>query len=352
MSDVKRLNYFKHQFLDEKDFQDEQAYHIHMRRLHNRVFLRWGVAEGLMVEKKADREVIVRPGIAIDRDGREIVLETEVSRDIATSGSGTHAFVTIAYHESHHDDDRQIGGGVDGYRRTTEAPEVHARRQPPPEEGTLVILARIHLDGSGNIREIDSWGRCHAGPAVRPGAIGAEELAENSVTLDKLAPGSVTEKALSADLKGLSACRGWLRLAFKPLRLPPVRPEGRHVRVLDGEAEDFVSDIAYAYCGPRGARGSMPIPVPPGATKTKAFRLAGNTTGTVMAQLVRTGWNAHENRGESTELLNEMMNEPAFHRHVHIADHLRHLDPALHALALSVTADAESQIWLAAIEFE
>jgi len=41
-----------------------------------------------------------------------------------------------------------------------------------------------------------------------------------------------------------------------------------------------------------------------------------------------------------------------FERHVAIADHHRHLDPQLHALSLSVTADAETEIWLAAVEFE
>lgn len=354
MSDVKRLNYFNHQFLNEKDFQDEQSYHIFMRRLHNRALHKWGVAEGLMVERKADREVLIRPGIAIDREGREIVLPNEIAHEISFSEGAAHAFVTIGYHESFREDDRQNATGADSYRRTTEFPEIHARQHAPTEEGSTLILARVHSDGAGNIREIDSWGRQHAGFLIRPGAIGTGELAEDSVTGDKLAPGSVTEDALAPHLKGAFGAKGWVRLPFKPVRLPPVKPSGRGVRVVgEGyEGEEFISDIAFTYCGARGARGSMPFPVPPGATKIKAFRLAGNTKGTVMAQLVRTGWNARDNRGESTELLNEMMNEPAFSRHMPIPDHLRHLDAQFHTLALSVTADAEAEIWLAAAEFE
>jgi hypothetical protein len=350
MFDVKRLNYFNHQFLNEKDFQDEQSYHIFMRRLHNRLLHKWGVVEGLTVEKRGDREVIVRPGVAIDREGREIVLANELGCETGT-GSGPHAFVTIAYRETHHEDDRQNTAEVESYRRTTELPELQAHRQAPPEQGPALILARLHLDASGNISEIDSWGRQTAGLGIRAGAIGNTELADDAVTEDKLAPGSVTEEALAANLKGSFGARGWVRLPFKPVRLPAARPGGRQVRVLE-ESEEFISDVAFTYCGPRGARGSTPIPTPPGATKIKAFRLAGNTKGVVTAQLVRTGWNARERRGESTELFLDEITEVTFDRYVAIADHHRHLDPQLHALALSVTASAETEIWLAAVEFE
>jgi hypothetical protein len=71
-----------------------------------------------------------------------------------------------------------------------------------------------------------------------------------------------------------------------------------------------------------------------------------------MVQLIRTGWNADSNRGESTELLNEMMNEVTFNRHFPIADRHGNLDPQLHSLALAVTAEKEAQIWPAAVEFE
>jgi hypothetical protein len=316
------------------------------------LFYRWGVVEGLTVEKKGDRDIVIRPGIAIDREGQEIVLASEVTREIVSTDSGPYAFATITYRESFHEDDRHSSGGAEGYRRVSEFPEVHARRQPPAEEGVVLILARIHMDALGHIREIDSWGRRHAGPIIRPGEIGTEQLAEDSVTRDKLGAGCVTQEALADDLRASLGARGWLRMAFKPQRLPPVRPGGRGVRVLDDEPEEFVSDVAFTYCGTRGARGSMSIPVPPGATKVKAFRLAGNTKGTVMAQLIRSGWNARENRGEVTELLNELIEGPAFHHHVHIAEHHRPLDPHFHTLSLGVFADKEAEIWLAAVEFE
>jgi hypothetical protein len=351
MFDVKRLNYFHHQFLDEKDFQDEQSYHISMRRLHNRTLHRWGVVEGLTVERRGDRQIIVRPGFAIDREGREIVLGNEIVHDVANSGGGGHAYVTIAYKESHHEDDRQNASGMEGYRRTTELPELHARRHTPSELGATVVLARIHLDGSGNISDIDMEGRQTAGVAIGPGAIDTPELADDSVTEAKLAPGSVTEESLAPYLRGSFGAKGWVRLPFKPVRLPAAKPSGKVV-VHTNDEDEFVIDIAVAYCGSRGARGSMAIPTPPGATRIKAFRLAGNTRGTVIVQLMRTGWHASEHRGEATEILTDFIREVAFDKHLVIAEHLRHLDPQFHALALAVTADEESQIWLVAAEFE
>src|ERR1700722_5947982 len=99
MSEVKRLNYFNHQFLDEKDFKDEQAYHIQMRRPHNRVLYRWGIAEGLTARHHGEPSVTVEPGVAFDSEGREIGLTSAVTREVAHAGGSGPAFVTIEYVE-------------------------------------------------------------------------------------------------------------------------------------------------------------------------------------------------------------------------------------------------------------
>jgi hypothetical protein len=201
-------------------------------------------------------------------------------------------------------------------------------------------LARVHLDGEGRIREVDPSLRQYAGSAIASESIGSRELAA----------GSVTEEKLSAELRTALEPKGWLRMPFKPVRMPPVRHEQRTVRVAGTEPEDFIVDIAHTYCGERGARGSMAIPVPAGISRVKAFRVAGTTRGSVLAQLVRTGWNSQQNKGEYTELLNEIVAGPAFHHHAHIAEHHQHLNPELHTLALSLTADNEADIWLVAVE--
>ncbi|HLL47220.1 MAG TPA: hypothetical protein VK399_10960, partial [Longimicrobiaceae bacterium] len=64
---VKRLKYFNHQFLRVEDFQEEQDYHLRMRRRLNRVLHTWGVAEGLQVSAAAGATAVkVSAGTAID----------------------------------------------------------------------------------------------------------------------------------------------------------------------------------------------------------------------------------------------------------------------------------------------
>jgi hypothetical protein len=397
MPEIKRPNYFNHQFLDEKDFQSEQAYHLAQRRLHNRTLHKWGISEGLTVEQSGSREVKIQPGVAYDREGREIILDAPVTREIGAHPGGE-IFVTIAYRETFHKDDLQTGEGVENYRRITEVPEIHVHAQAPPANAAVIELARVTLDASGNILSIDASNRVHAGTHIGQRSIHAEHLVDASVTrhkladsavttakiqdgavtAEKLAEQSVTADKLSHELKShfgqKAASRGWVRLPFKPIPLesrepaPPELPRGggQHVRFpgappgplpqTSERYDPFTVEVTHAFCGGRGARGSMAIPVPPGATKVLAFRVAGSTRGRVEARLVRTGWSPDRNRGESQDLMMEMIEatggEGHFHRHVSIAHELRHLRAEYDALALSIVAQGETSIWLIAAEFE
>jgi len=73
-----RVKYFNGQHLRLEDFQDEQAYHIAMRRRHNISHHTWGIIHGLGV-RVADGTVAVQPGMAIDVFGRELIVETSVT---------------------------------------------------------------------------------------------------------------------------------------------------------------------------------------------------------------------------------------------------------------------------------
>ncbi|MGH7491691.1 MAG: YncE family protein [bacterium] len=82
-----RLNYFTGQFLAERDFRDEQSYHLGKRRHHNRDFHGWGTVCGLRVVQHPDpacrhRFVIIEPGVAVDCCGREIVVREKVYVDL------------------------------------------------------------------------------------------------------------------------------------------------------------------------------------------------------------------------------------------------------------------------------
>jgi hypothetical protein len=134
--------------------------------------------------------------------------------------------------------------------------------------------------------------------------------------------------------------------------LNPVRVDKRLVKVLSqqqAEEYEFVVDEASAYCDEGGARGSMEIPVPPGASKVVAFRIAGETEGKVTVHLYRTGWNVHDQKGERTPLMSRTITSHNFYDHASITE--GYLDES-HTLAVSVFAENRSTIWLIAARFE
>jgi len=317
---LKRLNYFNHQFLEESDFKAEQAYHIESRRLHNRLLHSWGVAEGFEVRRKGEHEIVVDPGVAYDREGREIVLQSPATYDVIPYSEHTVFFVVVSHKEYSDKADFRSSGGVENFTRITEGTEISFPHEPALD-GSVIPLARVHLhEDSKHILHVDT----EIPQRRRAGA------QANSVG-------------------------GWLRLPFKPVRMDRMRVGNRLVATpyKDRDAEEeFIIDVASTYCGQRGARGTMGVPTPPGASKITAFRIAGETAGSVQMELYRTGWNLEEKRGERTPLIKETVSEASFHRHIDLKDDLQYLNPESHALALSVVAEGETTIWLLAVHFE
>ncbi len=313
---VKRPHYYTHQFLREQDFNEEQQYHVDMRRRHNRLFHTWGVAEGLEVTRKGEREITISPGVALDREGREIVLLSAVTRDLGGLTRDSDTFITIGYGEQWDDADHHSAGGVEGYSRVSESPELAEKKKQPAEDGTVITLARVHISDVGHVGEI------HTGPTVRRRALPQSPAA------------------------------GWVRLPFKPYPISPVRDRetGRLVRIVSEEVAEeygFIVDEATAYCDQRGARGSMAIPVPPQAVHLTDFRIAGRTNGAVTVHVHRTGWNLKEKVGENTRVAEVRFQDATFHRDIPINVPL----DESHALAVSVFAEGETSIWLVAAKF-
>jgi hypothetical protein len=74
-ADIKRLKFYEKQFLRVRDFRDEQAYHIEMRRRHQIAHHTWGIVVGLqMTPEPTSKSWSVAPGLAVDGFGREIVV--------------------------------------------------------------------------------------------------------------------------------------------------------------------------------------------------------------------------------------------------------------------------------------
>ena len=191
MADIKRPSYFTSQFLVAQDLSDEQAYHLSLRRLHQRAMHTSGVAEKLDVEFIAGRQVQVGAGSAIDRDGREIVLADARTYTLVSGGAGDDVYLTIAYHEDFDPADQFTQTGLDEFTRITERPQLQDSIAVPPADGSAIVLARIRLNGRGAIESnasIDTSVRTLAGVTVAPRAVGTTHLADGAVTRDKLAP--------------------------------------------------------------------------------------------------------------------------------------------------------------------
>jgi len=76
-SGVARMNYFYGQLLTQRDLFTEQRYHLELRRLIQREAFGTGTVAGLRVESAgptADTSVFVHAGLALDPDGRELLL--------------------------------------------------------------------------------------------------------------------------------------------------------------------------------------------------------------------------------------------------------------------------------------
>jgi len=97
MSGLKRVRYSTGILLSEKDFNDEQSYFLEKQRRHNRALHGAGVVVGLEV-RTVGYGIRVEPGMALDANGNEIVVEQPVTLSLEER-SDTPLYVMIRYAE-------------------------------------------------------------------------------------------------------------------------------------------------------------------------------------------------------------------------------------------------------------
>lgn len=163
VTEIKRVNFFDGQFLKELEFQEEQIYHLHMRRrLNFLLFEQNGVVPispsdlALEVVDAAQKTFRVRAGMAIslrptDHEGKEVVLfnDTELDLDAHGIGAGDTAVVTLRYEEEALKDPPSEGE-IDGDTRVRENAviEVHNGTVPgaSPNGEPYMVLGEIAFD--------------------------------------------------------------------------------------------------------------------------------------------------------------------------------------------------------------
>jgi hypothetical protein len=271
---TQRLNYFNHQLLRVQDFADEQAYHLGMRRAHNRMLHTPGVAQGLEVDP-AGSTLAVHPGVALDGTGREIVLQDGAEVQVPAELAGKTAWLTIAYGERTADPTAEAGAAGD--RRREELAVLNLAETAPSHPDTQLVLGRVTIDGARSVVRVDDGegaARRHvSGPA--PGA----ELSVRTLSVAGGRPFATTDGDLTvgtaagrlkvgAEVEGAAA--GTARL----------RAEGAAPRlVLGAGGADVVTVTAAGVSVASGA----PLSVAGAATVGGALTAGGSSGLTVTA---------------------------------------------------------------------
>lgn len=100
-----RNNYFYGKLMTVRDFELEQSYFVEKRKLLNRYLHGWGAVCGLeIVPHECPEMVVLKPGIALDCYGNEIIVPGEVEINLASKDEnipegGKTVYVCIKYLE-------------------------------------------------------------------------------------------------------------------------------------------------------------------------------------------------------------------------------------------------------------
>ena len=191
---IERLRFFNGQRLAAADMQGIEAFQREMRWLHNRSLHQPGIGNGYAITgKKGDREVTIRPGYALDVQGREIVLIRDHVEPIPPVGgddAGGPAYfdLVVSYPAEQDLEEAETRAGLcapRGVIRLREEPLfcwVRLRRNELTEalevvdprlalevaNGTRLRLARIEVENCKLKRDISTTQRRSARPSHLP----------------------------------------------------------------------------------------------------------------------------------------------------------------------------------------
>ena len=159
---LKRVHFFDHQTLRAADLTAEQDYHRAMRHLHNRALHNWGIGDGLVVTADGTARVAVSPGLAFDREGRELVLGERVTLDLTPLNLPDNADCWVLAAYGQRAADPTSDGGVANHTRWLEEAEIMLSATASPDPGLSLVLARVKRTGP-NVASIDGAQRVDIG---------------------------------------------------------------------------------------------------------------------------------------------------------------------------------------------
>lgn len=316
-----RPDYYRGQLLLEDDFRTEQRYHADARWRHNLNLHGWGVVRGLEVLAEGEKSIMVNPGFAIDRLGRDVIVDRAEGLDLAEFEPNDLVEVGLAYEEEPLEKTSADRNRVECYAVLAVSRSL--------ETDSALRLATVRLDEQGRVRS------------------NSIDYSRTRYVRTVPAPGSITAAELSPELR-----TGWLRMPFRPIALVN-KPEG------EAEIPPAFRVGATEALSPRpretgeedkGAAGTMDLPVPPSARRVIRFRIAGSVNeGEIVFQFVRGGWDPAKHEHLRSVLLDEKISRAPFLQTYELADVA--LDPEYHTLSLWLRGTRRTSISLIAVEF-
>lgn len=204
-----RVNPFRGLLVDETTWADAHDYHRNQMRFHLLALHGVGIVQGLDVtaSQPPDMKVTVKPGLAIDPEGRLILLTEPQVVTVPAQDSITTAFIVLEYLEKPTHQQNVTEGGTPQHARILEDCQVRASLEASPSG---VELARISLEPrSRQIRtaanplqpgsnEIDLTGR-----TIVSGGGGGAKANRLNITIGVLRHGSANSVEWKRHTEGL-----------------------------------------------------------------------------------------------------------------------------------------------------
>jgi len=191
---IKRLRYFTGQYLEEKDFSDEQQYHLDAARRSARALYGAGVLDdGFRVKVQVDeagREVrngiSIESGLALDAQGRQIVLLAQTDIDLPAGTAAAQDYLVTVRLNEQASDPQVVGANVSDNTRISEHVVIKFHDDERAIDHSLaIVIAKVTVGSDGLL----------VGRADRSVLQGAG-LGANSVTAS-IDPGADDKPALS-----------------------------------------------------------------------------------------------------------------------------------------------------------
>lgn len=149
-----RNRYFYGKLLTVRDFESEQRYHRGKRALLNRLVHGAGVVCGLGVTASDESTLMIESGMALDYQGREILLGETLFRKLQmlegqeTLAGKRDAYLCLAYAEEDIEPVNATGADMDSARQfnlTREGCRVFLTTEPPAYQGLLEAAGRENV---------------------------------------------------------------------------------------------------------------------------------------------------------------------------------------------------------------